>query len=111
MQTKRKRMIVFPVVIALLFGCIVLMQCEWAGRDGGRREATIEGIILEIREESLLFQDDVGGVYRVTFAADGIGEEIKSLSVGDAIKIWFSGEIAETDPMQITACKIKKILR
>lgn len=108
MQVKKKKVIVGFIVVVLFLGCIVVMQYVKSGSNRGESQATIEGTIIEIQENSILFQDDSGGEYVVYLSEDYTGKALTDFSAGDAVKIWFSGEIAETYPMQITAYKMEK---
>lgn len=71
------------------------------------KEEAIAGTVLEIKESSMLIRDETGAEYVVYLENDYNGEEIGTFSEGDRVRVWFSGEIAETYPMQVTAYNIE----
>ena len=102
MQVKKKKIIVISIVVVLFLGAIIAMQHMKRRSIYEKPQVTIEGTITEIQENSLSFQDDSGREFEVSLSKDYEGR------AGDIVKIWFSGEIAETYPMQITAYKVEK---
>ncbi len=71
------------------------------------KEEAIAGTVLEIKESSMPIQDETGAEYVVYLETDYNGEEIGTFSEGDRVRVWFSGEIVETYPMQVTAYSIE----
>lgn len=108
MQVKKKKILVISLVVVLFLVGIMAMQYVKRGSNHEKAQATIEGTITEIQENGISFQDDSGGEYVVSLSEDYAGKALTDFSVGNVVKIWFSGEIAETYPMQITAYKIEK---
>ncbi len=107
MQSKKKMMIGCSVFVLLLASVFVVLYMKIGASDDGKEE-TIVGTVLEIKESSMLIQDETGAEYIVYLAVDYNGEEIETFSEGSRVRIWFSGEIAETYPMQVIAYKIEK---
>lgn len=102
MQAKKKMLIGFFVFILLL----VVLCMKFRVSDKSKEEA-IAGTVLEIKESSMLIRDETGAEYVVYLENDYNGEEIGTFSEGDRVRVWFSGEIAETYPMQVTAYNIE----
>lgn len=84
------------------------MQYVKRGSIYEKPQVTIEGTITEIQENSLSFQDDSDREFEVSLSEDYEGMTLTEFSAGDIVKIWFSGKIEETCPMQITAYKYRK---
>lgn len=108
MQVKKKKIIVISIVVVLFLGAIIAMQHMKRRSIYEKPQVTIEGTITEIQENSLSFQDDSGREFEVSLSKDYEGRALTDFSAGDIVKIWFSGEIAETYPMRITAYKVEK---
>lgn len=51
--------------------------------------------------------DEASGEYIVYFDSDYRGQALETLAAGTEVKIWFSGQIAESYPMQIVAYEIE----
>lgn len=107
MQSKKKMMIGFSVFILLLASVLVVLYMKLEVSDECKEE-TIVGTVLEITESNMRIRDETGAEYIVYLEVDYNGEEIGTFSEGSRVRIWFSGEIAETYPMQVTAYKIEK---
>lgn len=108
MQIKKKKLFILFIVIGLLLVCLFLVLFMQFPQNTKQAESSIVGTIVEIRENSILFQDEAGGEYIVYFASDYRGEPLEILAAGTEVKIWFSGQIAESYPMQIIAFEIEK---
>ncbi|MCM1083949.1 MAG: YobA family protein [Clostridium sp.] len=107
MQTKKKIMIGLSVFILLLAIILVVLYMKRGVSDESKEE-TIVGTVLEIKENNMLIRDETGAEYIVYLEADYNGEEIGTFPEGSIVRIWFSGDIAETYPMQVTAYRIEK---
>lgn len=107
MQSKKKIAIGISVFILLLAIVLVVLYMKLGKSDVGK-ENTIVGTVLEIKESNILIRDETGVEYVVSLDIDYNGEEIATFSEGSRVRIWFSGEIAETYPMQVTAYRIEK---
>ncbi|EOS25225.1 hypothetical protein C804_04594 [Lachnospiraceae bacterium A4] len=107
MQSKKKMMIGLSVFILLLASVLVVLYVK-IGAGNESKEETIVGTVLENKESSMLIRDETGAEYVVYLEADYNGEEIGTFPEGSRVRIWFSGEIAETYPMQVTAYRIEK---
>ena len=108
MKIKNKKLFILFIVIGLLLVCLFLVLFMRFEKNTKQAESSIAGTIVEIRENSILFQDEAGGEYIVYFASDYRGEPLETLAAGEEVKIWFSGQIAESYPMQIVAFEIEK---
>ena len=71
------------------------------------KEEAIAGTVLEIKESSMPMRDETRAEYVVYLETDYNGEETGTFSEGDRVRVWFSGEIVETYPMQVTAYSIE----
>lgn len=107
MQSKKKMMIGLSVFILLLASALVVLYVKLGVSDESKEE-TIVGTVLEIKESNMLIRDESGAEYIVYLEVDYDGEEIRSFLEGSRVRIWFSGEIAETYPMQVTAYRIER---
>jgi membrane protein implicated in regulation of membrane protease activity len=108
MQNKKKKLFILFIVIGLLLACLFLVLFMQLEKNTKQAESSIVGTIVEIRENSILFQDEAGGEYIVYFDSDYRGQAMETLAAGTEVKIWFSGQIAESYPMQIVAYEIEK---
>lgn len=108
MLNKKKKLAVFLTVV-LLIGCVIAVAYLKFSSKNNSGEKVLEGIVIDVKENSIFFQDILGEEYVVSFAEGYVGEQVSELSAKDHIKIWFLGDIAETYPMQIIANKIEKI--
>ncbi|GFI22974.1 hypothetical protein IMSAGC011_01751 [Lachnospiraceae bacterium] len=107
MQSKKKMMIGLSIFILLLASVLVVLYMKFRV-SGESKDETIVGTVLEIKENNMLIRDENGAEYIVYLEADYNGEEVETFSEGSRVRIWFSGEIAETYPMQVTAYRIEK---
>lgn len=107
MQSKKKMMIGLSVFILILASVLAVLYVKPKVSDESKEE-TIVGTVLEIKESNMLIRDETGAEYIVYLEVDYNGEEIGSFPEGSRVRIWFSGEIAETYPMQVTAYRIEK---
>lgn len=107
MQVKRKMIILLGAIGILLMASFIILGTKSVKNDK-QPEKTVEGIITEIKENSILLRDKNNIEYIVYLSSDYNGEDIETFFVEDSLKIWFLGEIAETYPMQITAHRIEK---
>lgn len=67
----------------------------------------IKGTIIEIYDDYVTIYGEEGAEYIISLDTDYKGVSLSSLSEADFVKVWYKGEIAETDPMQIVADKIE----
>lgn len=107
MQIKKKMMIGLSVFILLLASVLVVLYVKLGVSDESKEE-TIVGTVLETKESNMLIRDETGAEYIVYLEVDYDGEEIRSFPEGSRVRIFFSGEIAETYPMQVTAYRIER---
>ena len=78
----------------ILIVSVLLLLCL-LGCDALRPHASLEGTVTEVHERSILIDTEMG-LCSVT-----LPEGDYSFSVGDRVNVIFSGEIAESYPMQI----------
>ena len=86
-----KRIWIICLCLLTIF-CIV--GCEAMGN-----RATLVGTVTEIYDASLLVETEIGPC--VVSFPDGVTREDLGLATGDTVEILYSGEIAESYPMQI----------
>ena len=81
---------VYRLILLLLLLGIGLVSCDAAGN-----RATLRGTITEVYENSIMIDTEIGP------CSVSLPEGDFDLAVGDTVEIIFSGEIAESYPMQI----------
>ena len=77
------------ILLLLLLG-IFLVGCDTSGN-----RATLQGTVTEVYENSIMIDSEIGP------CSVSLPEGNYDFSVGDTVEIIFSGEIAESYPMQI----------
>ena len=80
----------FRLIALLLLLGIVLIGCD----EGGQR-ATLQGTVTGVYENSIMIDAEIGP------CSVSLPEGDYDFAVGDTVEIIFSGEIAESYPMQI----------
>ena len=80
----------FRLIALLLLLGIFLIGCD----EGGQR-ATLQGTVTGVYENSLMIDSEIGP------CSVSLPEGDYDFAVGDTVEIIFSGEIAESYPMQI----------
>ena len=85
---------IFRTFFLCLLIILLLIGCEAVGN-----RATLMGTVVEIYDASLFVETEIGPCV-VSFPA-GVTREDLGLAVGDTVEILYSGEIAESYPMQI----------
>ena len=107
LQVKRKKIFILCsifIIIILFCGIIIFMlrdQREYQGK-------LMEGTVIEREDNYLSICNEAGTVYVISLEMDYEGVPLSALTVGDWVKVWYKGEIAETYPGQIVAFKIEK---
>ena len=81
---------VYRLILLLLLLGIGLVSCDAAGN-----RATLRGTITEVYENSIMIDTEIGP------CSVSLPEGDYDFAVGDTVEIVFSGEIAESYPMQI----------
>lgn len=81
------------ILLLLLFG-LCLVGCDAMGN-----RATLRGTVTGIHESSIMIDSEIGPC--VVSFPDGVTREDLGLAAGDTVEIVYSGEIAESYPMQI----------
>ena len=84
----------FWIMSLCLLTILLLVGCEAVGN-----RATLMGTVVEICDASLLVETEIGPC--VVSFPDGVTREDLGLAAGDTVEIVYSGEIAESYPMQI----------
>ena len=84
----------FWIMSLCLLIILLLVGCEAVGN-----RATLMGTVAEIYDASLLVETEIGPC--VVSFPDGMTREDMGLAAGDTVEILYSGEIAESYPMQI----------
>ena len=84
----------FWIMTLCLLAILLLIGCEAVGN-----RATLMGTVVEIYDASLLVETEIGPC--VVSFPDGVTREDLGLAAGDTVEIVYSGEIAESYPMQI----------
>ena len=98
-----KKQILFAVALIFLF---VLAGCSNKSMDDIiENEPSITGIVREVREHSILIyiESDAypnGAECSVSLNVEN-SDSVTNVSVGDEVVVYYNGEIAETDPLQI----------
>lgn len=80
----------YRLVLLLLIVGICLMGCEALGN-----RATLQGTVTGVYENSIMIDAEIGP------CSVSLPEGDYNFAVGDTVEIIFSGEIAESYPMQI----------
>lgn len=107
--------------------CIILILCVGCGNSGSFSNKTphIDGLIYSLHENSILVVEGIDSVdipqsewqgkpaYSIKISTktkieteDGISISAADLQKGDHVKVWHTGTIAESYPMQVEAVKI-----
>ena len=81
---------VYRLILLLLLLGIGLVSCDAAGN-----RATLRGTVTEVYENSIMIDTEIGP------CSVSLPEGDYDFAVGDTVEIIFSGEIAESYPMQI----------
>ena len=81
---------VYRLILLLLLLGIGLVSCNAAGN-----RATLRGTITEVYENSIMIDAEIGS------CSVSLPEGDYDFAVGDTVEILYSGEIAESYPMQI----------
>ena len=84
----------FWIMSLCLLAILLLVGCEAVGN-----RATLKGTEMEDYDASLLEETEIGPC--VVSFPDGVTREDLGLAAGDTVEILYSGEIAESYPMQI----------
>ena len=84
----------FGIMSLCLLTILLLIGCDAVGN-----RATLMGTVVEIYDASLLVETEIGPC--VVSCPDGVTREDLGLAAGDTVEIVYSGEIAESYPMQI----------
>ena len=84
----------FWIMSLCLLIILLLVGCEAVGN-----RVTLMGTVVEIYDASLLVETEIGPC--VVSFPDGVTRENPGLAAGDTVEILYSGEIAESYPMQI----------
>ena len=84
----------FWIMSLCLLAILLLVGCEAVGN-----RATLMGTVVEIYDASLLVETEIGPC--VVSYRDGVTREDVGLAAWDTVEILYSGEIAESYPMQI----------
>ena len=93
----------FWVMSLCLLTILLLVGCEAVGN-----RATLMGTVVEVYDASLLVETGIGPC--VVSFPDGVTREDPGFAAGDTVEIVYSGEIAESYPMQIHhVCAIKRV--
>ena len=85
-----KTMKVYRLILLLLLMGLCLVGCDASGN-----RATLRGTVTGVYENSILIDSEIGP------CSVSLPEGDYDLAVGDTVEIIFSGEIAESYPMQI----------
>ncbi len=103
-----KKILTVLITMMIIFTSV---GCTTEKINGSKDEGPIQenvltsGVISEITEATLIFENDEFG--RVS---TNIPEGTEELIVGDAIEVIYTGEVAESYPVQITSITITKIV-
>lgn len=98
-----KKQILFAIALTFLF---ILAGCSNKSMDDIiENEPSITGIVREVREHSILIyiESDAypnGAECNVSLDVEN-SDSVTNVSVGDEVVVYYNGEIAETDPLQI----------
>ncbi len=107
LQVKRKRIsILSTVFIVIILFCGITTFVLWDKKEDQKK--FMEGTITERADDYLSIRDEAGIICDISLEADYEGVPLDTLTVGDWVKVWYRGEIAETSPRQIVAFKIEK---
>jgi archaellum component FlaG (FlaF/FlaG flagellin family) len=89
-------------VIALVLICLLtLAGCDRRSMNYIiQHEPSIQGIVTDTTDTAILLEN-ADGEYWVSLDVQNV-DSMTHFSVGDEVVVYFDGNIAETDPMQIT---------
>ena len=104
-----KKLVLFALTLALLAGLAACAPAEHPAAEPPAEATTLRAKIIEVNDASLLVAEESGDLYTVNTANAEITTSVL-LRPGMTVEIGYSGDVAESYPMQITdAARISSV--